>query len=263
MNRKLFIYLFSVTIIFGTVGFSAFYSSPKKTGRLIIHFINVADNKKISKDSNYTNAFGETYSISKLKYYVSNVQLNNFKETESYHLIDAFAEDSIVLNIPAGNYTSSNFLLGVDSLKNCSGAQSGALDPLNDMFWTWNSGYVMFKMEGKSAASNADQQRIEQHIGGYKGPFKTMRTINLPLGNTITVSPNENTSLNILVSIDKYWKGINEIKIAESPVLMTISERSKNAADNFAGMFSVATSSQLPILSGQALSKGDGSKNNF
>ncbi|MEO7048109.1 MAG: MbnP family protein [Ferruginibacter sp.] len=244
MNKRLFRYLFSVSIIFSAVGLSAFYNSPKKTGRLIIHFVNMADNKKVVKDSIYSNAFGETYSISKLKYYVSNVQLNNFKEKESYHLIDAFAEDSIVLNIPAGSYTNFIFLLGVDSLKNCSGAQSGALDPLNDMFWTWNSGYVMFKMEGHSSASNVDQQRIEQHIGGYKGPYKTMRAINLPLGNTITVSPNENTSLTILVDIDKYWKGINEIKIADSPVLMTISEKSKNAADNFAGMFSIATSPQ-------------------
>ncbi|MEO5943795.1 MAG: MbnP family protein [Ferruginibacter sp.] len=244
MNKKLLPYLFSVVIIFIALGLSAFYNSPKKTGRLIIHFIYMADGKKINKDSIYTNAFGETYSISKLKYYVSNVQLNNFKEKESYYLVNALAEDSIVLNIPAGNYSNFNFLLGVDSLKNCSGAQSGALDPLNDMFWTWNSGYVMFKMEGKSSASNADQQRIEQHIGGYKGAYKTMRQINLQLENAITVSPNENTSLTIKVNLDKYWKGINEIRIAESPVLMTISEKSKNAADNFAGMFSVANSDQ-------------------
>ena len=52
--------------------------------------------------------------------------------------------------MPAGNYNSLSFLLGVDSMHNVSGAQTGALDPANDMFWTWNSGYVMAKMEGAS-----------------------------------------------------------------------------------------------------------------
>ena len=40
-----------------------------------------------------------------------------------------------------------NSCLGVDSLRNVTGVQTGALDPAMDMYWTWNTGYVMAKLE--------------------------------------------------------------------------------------------------------------------
>jgi hypothetical protein len=44
------------------------------------------------------------------------------------------------LNTSLKNITAIKFLLGVDSLKNVSGIQTGALDPAKGMFWTWNTG---------------------------------------------------------------------------------------------------------------------------
>lgn len=234
MNKK----IIAVALIIAPL-IMAFKAYKRPTGKLIIHFVHTADNKKICKDSTYSNAFGEQYSVTKLKYYVSNMQVGDFKENNSYHLIDAFAEDSIVLTLPEGKYNSIRFLLGVDSAKNCSGAQSGALDPLNDMFWTWNSGYVMFKLEGTSPNSTADLQRIEQHIGGYKGPYKTMRQIQLSFNQSIEIAQHKISEAHISVNLDKYWHGKNDLSIAAQPLLMVIGEKSKNAADNFIGMFSV------------------------
>ncbi|MEP6713265.1 MAG: MbnP family protein [Ferruginibacter sp.] len=248
MNKILNTCFFQAAVIIG--GFfllSGFYAEipAKKNGGLVIHFLNIANKKKIERDSTYQNTFGEAYTISKLKYYISNVRLNNFEEPESYHLIDAFSSDSFSIALPAGSYTNISFLLGVDSIKNCSGAQSGALDPLNDMFWTWNSGYVMFKLEGTSASSTADLHRIEQHIGGYKGNYKTMREINLSLtANPIIITADKSQNLTIEINLDKYWQGINDIKIAALPVLTTAGEKAGKAADNFPGMFSVQQRSQ-------------------
>jgi hypothetical protein len=42
-------------------------------------------------------------------------------------------------------YNRLSFVIGVDSARNVSGAQTGALDPANGMFWTWNTGYIMAK----------------------------------------------------------------------------------------------------------------------
>ena len=244
MGKGFYTYIFSLAIIAGIyILLSGFYNEKpiKKNGWLIIHFLNIANKEKLSKDSIYKNAFGEEYSVSKLKYYISNVQVNNFKEPESYHLIDAFASDSISIALPPGKYNNIKFLLGVDSIKNCSGAQSGALDPLNEMFWTWNSGYVMFKLEGISTASTADLHRIEQHIGGYKGRDKVMREINLPLYiNPIIITENKYQSLTIQMDLDKLWQGINDIKINILPVITTVGEQAKKAADNFPKMFSVS-----------------------
>ena len=243
MNSRLFKYLFAAVFILSLFFFlSGFHNNmpPKKNGRLIIHFLNTANAKKIGKDSVYKNAFGEEYTVSKLKYYISNISLNNYKEKESYHLIDAFASDSFSIALPAERYNDLKFLLGVDSTKNCSGAQSGALDPFYDMFWTWNSGYTMFKLEATSASSAADLHRVEQHIGGYKGAYKTMREINISLAaNPTIITENDQQYLSIQMNIDKYWHGVNEIKITTLPVLTTIGKQAKEAADNFPGMFSL------------------------
>ena len=56
-------------------------------------FINNVKGSKIAfNDSTYTNPFGEKYIITKLKYYITGLSLQNknqsIKEKNSYHLID-------------------------------------------------------------------------------------------------------------------------------------------------------------------------------
>src|SRR5258706_15872789 len=65
-----------------------------KTGVVKISFINTVKSAPLILDSaEYTNPSGETYRISKLKYYISNIRLSNtgrqFAEPNSYHLLDA------------------------------------------------------------------------------------------------------------------------------------------------------------------------------
>ncbi|MEQ1553676.1 MAG: MbnP family protein [Ferruginibacter sp.] len=125
-------------------------------------------------------------------------------------------------------------MIGVDSALNCSGAQNGALDPLNDMFWTWNNGYTMFKLEGKSDSSKADNNRIEHHIGGYKGEYKTMQNIFLPLDENYFTKKN---SITIIMNLDNYWT--NNIKISENPIVATPGKMAKLVAENFVKLFSI------------------------
>jgi hypothetical protein len=225
MNKYIF--------LLGMIVFSLNGFGQKK---IVLRFENVANAKKIVlNDSLYENNFGEKYSISKLKYYVSNICLltkGALEVDKTVYLIDAAKENTIIKK-DGRKIVGISFLVGVDSALHCSGAQSGALDPLNDMFWTWNNGYVMFKLEGKSTSSSADNNRIEQHIGGYKGEYKTMREIVLPIDAKYLL---KNNSIVIQMNLDEYWNGI---KIAENPVIATSGALAKKAADNFVRMFSV------------------------
>ncbi|MDQ6762377.1 MAG: hypothetical protein M3015_07090, partial [Bacteroidota bacterium] len=160
-----------------------------------------------------------------------------------YHLIDeSIAESqSIVFNLPAGNYKSLQFLLGVDSLHNVSGAHTDDLDPAKDMFWTWNSGYVMAKMEGNSPASKLVNNKYEFHIGGYAGPFKVIKKINLnfPGENSIILKAGNTTEININADVNTWWKGVNDIKIAEHANITSPGKFALAISDNYAKMFSV------------------------
>jgi hypothetical protein len=64
---------------------------------------------------------------------------------------------------------------------NTTGAHSGALDPSNGMYWSWQSGYINFKIEGVSPSCMTRKNKFQFHIGGYQNPHNTLRnfTINL------------------------------------------------------------------------------------
>ncbi len=210
-----------------------------------IIFVNTINSSRIVlNDSMYINPFKEKYTVSKLRYYVSNVCLKNvsetFKENNSYHLIDESKEESqsFSFTIPEGRYNSLHFLLGVDSLHNVSGAQTDALDPANDMFWTWNSGYVMVKMEGSSPASKVVNSKYEFHIGGFSGQYNVLKEVvfNLPSTTTVFKAGHSYTFV-IDADINTWWQNPHDIKIADHPVITTPGINAKNISDNYANMF--------------------------
>ncbi len=239
-------------IVLTTMGAFLFlnFTSPmqktSKTGIVSFTFnITVKGERLVLNDSQYTNIFGEKYRVSKFKYYISSPGLihgNEIKiERNGYHLIDAAspASQHVVFRVPAGSYDKLYFLLGVDSARNCTGAQSGALDPMNDMFWTWNSGYVMAKLEGFSISSAAINQRMEYHIGGYKGNNKVMQKINLAATSPINIIAGKTTEVTIETDIDKWWQVNQPVTIQELPICTSPGELAKKIAVNYSNMFSI------------------------
>ena len=213
------------------------------TGEVIVQFQNVANNRPIAlRDSFYTNSFNETYQVTKLKYYISNIQLTGSRNVEpiaNVFLVDAEIKDGLRFAIPPGTYNKLSFTLGLDSALNNRGAQDGLLDPLKGMFWTWNSGYVYFKLEGFSPSSTADLQRIEHHIGGYKGVNKAARQIELPLPASLIVGPKGSRTITVQMNLDSYWKGRSDITIASNALIMAPGPLAVKSADNFEGLFSI------------------------
>jgi hypothetical protein len=248
MKMKVFFYAVSCTIsCFGNVAATA-QPNYQTNAAIKISFVNTVNNVPVILDSgNYANCWNEKFTISALKYYISNVYLvtpekKAGEEKNSYHLVDE--EDSASKNfsfeVPPGSYSTLCFLIGVDSLKNVSGAQTGALDPLNGMFWTWNSGYIMFKMEGNSPQANALKNKIEYHIGGFSGVNNVLRKVELHLdSNMVSINKNGGAEITIQVNWDKLWNGANKLKISDTPLCMTPGAFAAGIADNYSMAFSV------------------------
>jgi hypothetical protein len=210
-----------------------------------INFISNVDGKPIYLgDSTYTNPFGEKYNITKLRYYVTNIRFKNahgnFDEENSYHLIDesVIGSQTLHLSIRPGEYYALDFLLGVDSLHNVSGAQTDDLDPTKDMFWTWNSGYVMAKMEGNSPNSKLVNNKYEFHVGGFSGPNNVLKEIHLKFpGNAIHFDVGKKYEIFIDADINAWWQHPHDIRISEHATITTPGENAKNISDNYANMF--------------------------
>ena len=226
-------------------------ASPRITGNtatIELLFKNTVKGENIVLyDSSYTNPFGEAFSINKFRYYISQISLNNLNPgsspDESFYLIDEKIPESqkIIFKVPAGNYTSLSFLLGVDSLHNVSGAQSGALDPAKDMFWTWNTGYVMAKLEGQSPASTIVNRKYEYHIGGFSGKYNVLKKINLdfPEKKPVLIKAGSTTQLIIEADINTWWQHPNDIKIAERPAINSPGQFALAISDNYKKMFTI------------------------
>jgi hypothetical protein len=130
-------------------------NNTSTTGILKIEFEHVFDTISFALNTKtFVTPNNDSVSFTKFKYYISNVKLlradgTTYNENESYHLIDeetAASKTISINNVPFGSYTGISFMIGVDSTRNVSGSQTGALDPALGMFWTWNSGYIMAKL---------------------------------------------------------------------------------------------------------------------
>ncbi len=123
--------------------------------------------------------------IETLKFYISHIQfLKNgekvLEEQNSFHLVDASEKKSLSINIPNNQnivFDQLKFNLGIDSICNVSGAMGGDLDPTKGMYWTWQSGYINFKLEGKSKMCSTRNNEFQFHLGGYQQPFYNLQTM--------------------------------------------------------------------------------------
>ena len=131
----------------------------------------------------------EQIQIDVLKFYVSTIELrsetgSDLREPDSHHLIDISNPASLripIKNSTDNSYQSIRFNLGVDSLTSVSGAMGGDLDPTTGMYWTWQSGYINFKIEGKSSRVLTQNQEFQFHLGGYQFPYNALQEIELKL----------------------------------------------------------------------------------
>lgn len=214
--------------------------------------ITVANNwgdDKLEFGKAYTTPSGEQITISTFKYYISNIVFKaadgtEYAEPESYHLLDQSVLSSLHFHleeVPVKNYTSVSFLIGVDSIRNVSGAQTGALAVENGMFWTWKTGYIMAKMEGTSPQSKENGNTVTYHIGGFNGDLSGVKKVNINFAQSINLSSFESGTLDLKADARK-WFEPNVIKIADKSEIMSTSETSKAIANNYANMFSIVYS---------------------
>ncbi|MFY0672599.1 MAG: hypothetical protein JXQ87_04315 [Bacteroidia bacterium] len=111
------------------------------------------------------------YVLEKVKFYVADFKVYKNQEIvldfdNSSFLFDFSNTSQENIQFPSSlKFDSVSFTLGIDSATNCSGAYGGDLDPTKGMYWSWQSGYINFKLEAKSVENHSD---LIYHLGGYK-----------------------------------------------------------------------------------------------
>jgi len=253
---------FIKTIIFSTILTGAAIIAKGQARENVILKINnvVGGSPLVLNDNTYTNMSGEKFTITTLNYFVSNFKFKRKDGSEyivpqdsSYFLIKETDSTTkrIHLNIPNDEYTAINFIIGVDSLRSTSDIshRTGVLDisggMLDGMYWTWNSGYIFFKLEGICEQAKPDMtghKKFHYHIGGFGGYDKPLLnnikevTIDLTDHGIIDVNKNKHVIVNLKADLLKTFDGKTQMSIAkQSNVMFGI--YSKSVADNYSSMF--------------------------
>lgn len=224
--------------------------SLRPKGSLNIKLSNYVGTRVLIPDSVlYTAADSTKFAVSNYNYYISNLVFtdhegNKFAEEESYHLALSSDPSSLsftVKGMPIAHYTSVSFMIGVDSVRNMSGAQTGALDPKYGMFWSWSTGYIMAKAEGEFIPASGLPQDFSYHIAGYRAPYSVLQSVQLKFNDEAVVTEHKIPTISIKSDLNVWFKSPGFSGFAAMPSIGSEGAQALKISQNYKDMFSVTS----------------------
>jgi PKD repeat protein len=149
--------------------------------------------------------------------------------------------------IPAGKYTGVKFIIGVDSARSTMDVskRTGDLDPAaggSDMYWSWNSGYIFYKIEGTSPQSTEMGNMFMYHIGGYGGyssaVTNNIRSVSLTAPEAIEVGKDRAPEVHMYADVLEAFKTPVTYSIAAGAMVHMPMDGAV-FANNYADMFTI------------------------
>ncbi|GAA4275308.1 MbnP family protein [Aquimarina mytili] len=229
---------------------------PQETfGTVVLDFKNTINNQGIELGTDsYTNQSNEEYTISELKYIISNIVLIKANGEEfvypvdrSYFVIneEVVASQKISLaDISAGEYTKIKFGFGVEAAK--YPFESGTADFIptaeeNGMLWSWSAGYKFLKFEGKyTFGANVDQDFVI-HVGSHGATLDNYQEIIVELPNTLTIAESSSPEVAINVDIAKVFDSTNTHSLDKASNVQVDPVNAPIIAKNISTMFNVTS----------------------
>ena len=68
------------------------------------------------------------------------------------------------------------------------------------MYWTWQSGYINFKIEGNSPLCSSSKSKFAFHIGGFQHPFNAIQHI--------VLDKNSASDITVEIKLDDFFKSV-------------------------------------------------------
>jgi hypothetical protein len=176
-----------------------------KSGSVSLNLVPKFGKKDLVLGKNYfLPAINDSVSIDVFRIYISDICFRNegktvYADKNRYHLVD-LERSNVIMTTRMMLFDSIRFSIGIDSLTNSGGVKGGDLDPTKNMYWAWQSGYINFKLEGKSKACKTRNNVFQYHIGGYSYPNNSLQTV--------TVAQRGNGPFEIHFDLEKFLTGV-------------------------------------------------------
>lgn len=215
--------------------FFLFFTHLLLSQEVVVKFVPKFGSTDLVQEKKYFSSVNnDSISIETMRFYISKISLLKngkeiYTEKNSFHLIDIEKKQQFTFKPKNTDFDAVRFCVGIDSLTNVSGAMGGELDPVNGMYWAWQSGYINFKLEGASKICLTRNNVFQFHIGGYLAPHQTIQVITLSTKNSSKISVN--------IQIEKFLDGID---LKTTNEIMSPGEKAVSLAKLYQTIFTIA-----------------------
>ncbi len=218
--------------------------------------VNVSFSSKYNDDALqigavYYDALGHRIRVENFQSYLSNIRLVNDLGEEvvikDIALANLGTGYSFSAQIDPGTYTQIKFGIGVPEAinKDIDPSTYPNSSPLSiqggaGMFWTWNTGYIFTKFEGRGDLTGQEGAALLSPFSYHTGDDFLYRTVTLDKSFTIEATQNQN--LAIIIQADQIINGgPNTLDIAVDDVTHTAGnpELATKVVENFVSAFSI------------------------
>lgn len=181
------------------------YIQPIQTATIQLEFAHQVDGQDLilnTSNKPFTNAMGQHYNVSKLRYLISNITLHQINgaqtKLEGYFFVDLSKPETFnyspIIQIPFGSYSGVSYTFGFDELSN----ESGKYATLNAANWNWpemlGGGYHFMQLEGEFIDSSNNDSPFATHMGTARKIDSTGTTYEA--NHFTSFVPNSNFELN-------------------------------------------------------------------
>ncbi len=215
--------------------------SAEATTDVVLRFVPTYSGKPIVLEEHYYKLpGGDSVMFETFKAYVSAVVLFQDNkmitaENNDAHLLNASDAETMNFSVMISNtatFNSIHFNLGVDSITSTSGALGGDLDPAKGMFWTWQSGYINCKIEGRSNLCKTRHNEFQLHLGGYAQPNNSLQNIVVKVDKPVP----EGEEVIIEIPLDKF---LTQVDLRKQNAIMSPGQDAVIVAKKLAAVFEV------------------------
>jgi archaellin len=239
-------YLLSILILFLFFSCEKESNEPANFQNVYVTIDHIAGNNNFELNNTYlNNSSGNSYNISQLKYFISNITFideegNEEKVDDSFFINLEENKNKFDFGISGTTYNSIKFYVGLDSATNHSDpakqSANSVLNPANtDMHWNWMSGYIFLSIEGYLFENGVESDGFSYHIGKMENLIEVIITPE----NGFDFSSTNN--LFIELDLSKIFDGQHTIDISNELVTHSSNDNglSKKLSENISEAFSI------------------------
>lgn len=218
--------------------------APVPVGKFIMHMHTNIDSTEVEAGDVAKDANGRRFQLDKAQFILSGVQLKKADGTYQlldnvYVLKDIETEELEIGNVPAGNYVSVKFTVGVDASNNVKAPSaftgSNPLADVNNWFGSADKGFIFLNVEGKADVSAGQNGSVDHAFSYQLGTSANLKTIELP-NQAFSVVANQDNFVHLTCDYGLLLEGIDfSVNASASP--FTNAAVCNQIANNISRMF--------------------------